>query len=48
MIMNENEISNRIINQAITVQQSPGPGLQESSYKGCLFYKLIRSWSYGE
>jgi GxxExxY protein len=38
--MNENELSNRIIGLAITVHQNLGPGLLESAYKECLFYKL--------
>jgi GxxExxY protein len=46
--MNENEISNRIITQAITVHQALGPGLLESAYKECLFYKLIKSGLYVE
>jgi GxxExxY protein len=41
--MNENEISNNIIGLAIEVHQSLGPGLLESAYKECLYYKLIRS-----
>jgi GxxExxY protein len=38
--MNENELSNRIIGLAITVHQALGPGLLESAYKECLFYRL--------
>ena len=38
--MNENELSNIIIGIAIEVHQSLGPGLLESAYKECLFYKL--------
>jgi GxxExxY protein len=38
--MTENEISNQIIGFAIAVHQSLGPGLLESAYKECLFYKL--------
>jgi len=38
--MNENEISNRIIGIAISVHQSLGPGLLESAYKECLYYRL--------
>jgi GxxExxY protein len=38
--MNENEISKRIIGLAIDIHQSLGPGLLESAYKECLFYKL--------
>jgi GxxExxY protein len=38
--MNENEISNRIIGLAISVHQALGPGLLESAYKECLFYRI--------
>jgi GxxExxY protein len=38
--MNENEISNGIIGLAIRVHQALGPGLLESAYKECLFYRL--------
>ena len=38
--MPENEISNKIIGTAIDVHQSLGPGLLESAYKECLYYKL--------
>ena len=38
--MNENEISNRVIGLAIDVHQSLGPGLLESAYKECLYYRL--------
>jgi GxxExxY protein len=41
--MNENEISNKIIGIAIGVHQALGPGLLESAYKECLFYKLQKS-----
>lgn len=40
MTMNENEISNIIIGLSIGVHQSLGPGLLESAYKECLFYRL--------
>jgi GxxExxY protein len=36
----ENEISNKIIGLAINVHQSLGPGLLESAYKECLYYRL--------
>lgn len=39
-MLTENEISNKIIGLAIAVHQSLGPGLLESAYKECLFYKL--------
>lgn len=38
--MNENELSSKIIGIAIEVHQSLGPGLLESAYKECLFYRL--------
>jgi len=38
--MTENEISNKVIGLAIDVHQSLGPGLLESAYKECLYYKL--------
>jgi GxxExxY protein len=41
--MHENEISNIIIGLAIEVHKSLGPGLLESAYKECLYYKLINS-----
>ena len=41
--MTENEISNKIIGLAIGVHTALGPGLLESAYKECLFYKLIQS-----
>jgi GxxExxY protein len=41
--MNENEISNQIIQKAIEVHKSLGPGLLESAYKECLYYKLLKS-----
>jgi GxxExxY protein len=41
--MNENEISNKIIGLAIEVHKLLGPGLLESAYKECLFYKLQKS-----
>jgi GxxExxY protein len=38
--MNENELSNKIIGLAIEIHKSLGPGLLESAYKECLFYRL--------
>lgn len=38
--MIENEIANKIIVCAIEVHKSLGPGLLESAYQECLFYKL--------
>ena len=38
--MKENEISNIIIGAAIEIHKALGPGLLESAYKECLYYKL--------
>jgi GxxExxY protein len=38
--MNENDISKIIIGGAIEIHKSLGPGLLESAYKECLYYKL--------
>ncbi len=40
--MNENELSNKIIGLAIDVHHSLGPGLLESAYKECLYYRLLK------
>ena len=40
--MTENEIANRILGCALEVHKSLGPGLLESAYKECLFYKLSK------
>ncbi len=41
--MTENEISNKIIGFAIEIHKKLGPGLLESAYKECLFYKINKS-----
>jgi len=41
--MTENEISNKIIGLAIEIHKSLGPGLLESAYQECLFYKINQS-----
>ena len=38
--MNENELSKIIIGIAIDIHNSLGPGLLESAYKECLYYRL--------
>lgn len=38
--MVENELSKKVIGLAIDVHKSLGPGLLESAYKECLFYKI--------
>lgn len=38
--MNENELATKIIGAAMEVHTKLGPGLLETSYKECLFYKL--------
>lgn len=40
MYLTENEISKIIIGYAIDVHKALGPGLLESAYQECLFYKL--------
>ena len=46
--MNENELSNKIIGCAIEVHNALGPGLLESAYKECLFYKLMQAGLFAE
>ncbi|HLM02190.1 MAG TPA: GxxExxY protein [Pyrinomonadaceae bacterium] len=38
--MDENPLSNLVINRALKVHTALGAGLLESSYKECLFYEL--------
>ena len=43
-----NELSGKIIGLAIEVHNALGPGLLESSYKECLYYKIGKSSLYVE
>ncbi len=44
--MIENEITDKVIGCALEVHKTLGPGLLESAYKECLFYKLTKSGLY--
>jgi GxxExxY protein len=46
--MTENEISNKVIGLGIEVHSALGPGLLESAYKECLYYKISNSGLYVE
>jgi GxxExxY protein len=41
--MIENELSHKIIGLAMEVHTALGPGLLESAYKECLYYKIAKS-----
>jgi len=41
--MTENEIANKVIGIAIEIHKVLGPGLLESAYKECLYYKIGKS-----
>jgi len=44
--MTENEIANKILGCALEVHKALGPGLLESAYQECLFYKLSKDGLY--
>ena len=46
--MNENELSFLVIGFAIEIHTALGPGLLESAYKECLYYKLTKEGIYVE
>ena len=46
--MTENELSKKIIGIAIEVHSALGPGLLESAYKECFYYKIGKSGLYVE
>jgi GxxExxY protein len=41
--MTENQLSGKVIGLAIDLHKALGPGLLESAYKECLFYKLLKA-----
>lgn len=42
----ENDLSNIVIGEAIHIHKTLGPGLLESVYENCLYYRLIKSGLY--
>ncbi|MES2649842.1 MAG: GxxExxY protein [Bacteroidota bacterium] len=46
--MNENDLAPKIIGIALEIHVALGPGLLESAYKECLYYKLVKSGLYVE
>ncbi len=46
--MTENEVANQVIGIAIDVHKALGPGLLESAYKECLYYKINQAGLYVE
>ncbi|MEO6189713.1 MAG: GxxExxY protein [Saprospiraceae bacterium] len=46
--MIENELANKIIGLSIDVHTALGPGLLESAYKECLFFKIKQAGLYVE
>jgi len=41
--MEDNDLTSRIIDAAIQVHKTLGPGLLESAYKECHYYEMIKS-----
>jgi len=41
--MNENELTRKVIGLALEVHKHLGPGLLESAYKECLYYKISKA-----
>ncbi len=41
--MHENDLATRVIGLSIEIHRALGPGLLESAYQECLFYKIIDS-----
>ncbi len=41
--MNENLLSNKVIGLAIEIHRALGPGLLESAYEECLYYKIRKT-----
>lgn len=46
--MTENEIGRIVVDRALEVHKSMGPGLLESTYEACLFYELSQAGLYVE
>jgi GxxExxY protein len=46
--IDENTLSKLVIGYAIEVHKALGPGLLESAYRECLFYKLVKDGFYVE
>lgn len=46
--MTENELANKVIGIAIEVHKALGPGLLESAYKECMYYKINQAGLYVE